>query len=122
MQVPTNVWLGAGTDCQSSSCTPEGACCFTNGACLELPETDCVDIPGNVWQGAGSTCDPDPCALPCPGDCDNGDGVVDIIDLLALLAAWGSGTGPCDIAPSGGDGVIDITDLLELLGGWGPCP
>ncbi len=49
----------------------------------------------------------------------NGDGVVDVLDLVAVLAAWG----PCDV-PEGcpedlnGDGVIDLLDLLIVLGEW----
>ena len=54
----------------------------------------------------------------CPEDI-NGDGVVNITDLLALLSAWGSCAGcPEDI---NGDGVVNITDLLALLSAWGPC-
>ncbi len=50
----------------------------------------------------------------------NCDGVVDVSDLLILLATWGT-------CPSGedcqgdlnGDGVVDVSDLLILLGDWG---
>jgi hypothetical protein len=59
-----------------------------------------------------------PPAAPCPADV-NGDLVVDVLDLLAVLAAWGATSGPEDI---NGDGVVDVLDLLELLAGWGPCP
>jgi len=55
----------------------------------------------------------------CPGDC-TGDGVVDVLDLLAVLAAWGqTGALPEDVT---GDGVVDVLDLLAVLGAWGPCP
>ncbi|TMR68737.1 hypothetical protein E3V88_02490 [Streptococcus pseudopneumoniae] len=59
-------------------------------------------------------------ALACPADCEpeGGDGVVGILDFLALLAAWGEAS-PCDID---GDGVVGILDLLDLLAAWGPCP
>jgi hypothetical protein len=58
----------------------------------------------------------------CPEDL-NGDGSVDVLDLLQLLDAWG----PC---PRGGDcpedlnddGAVDVLDLLQLLDAWGPCP
>ena len=54
----------------------------------------------------------------CPADV-TGDGVVDVLDLLAVLAAWGSaGGGGEDIT---GDGVVDVLDLLEVLAAWGPC-
>jgi hypothetical protein len=55
---------------------------------------------------------------PCPGDV-NGDGVVDLGDLLALLGAWGEGGGDADLND---DGVVDVSDLLLLLAAWGECP
>ena len=55
----------------------------------------------------------------CTGDTD-GDGAVNITDLLALLADWGACT---DCATDiNGDGNVDITDLLAMLGAWGDCP
>jgi hypothetical protein len=54
------------------------------------------------------------------GDVD-GDGTVSILDLLALLAAWG----PCPAPPAAcppdfdGDGSAGIVDLLGLLASWG---
>ena len=59
-----------------------------------------------------------PCVTPCPEDI-NGDGTVDVADLLDLLAAWGATSGPADI---NGDGIVDVADLLLLLAAWGPCP
>jgi hypothetical protein len=66
---------------------------------------------------------------PCPADIlpqPNGDGVVNVTDLLILLAAWGPytesiGCRSPDIAPPGGDGFVNVTDLLALLAAWGPC-
>ncbi len=55
----------------------------------------------------------------CPWDLDGG-GDVGILDLLALLAAWGTDPGgPPDF---NGDGDVGILDLLTLLANWGPCP
>jgi hypothetical protein len=56
-------------------------------------------------------------ASPCPWDCADGNGVVDTVDFLALLAGWGLG-GPCDFDGSG----VSTTDFLALLAEWGPCP
>lgn len=54
----------------------------------------------------------------CPADV-NGDDVVGISDLLAVLGSWGSTEGgPEDI---NNDGLVGITDLLVLLAAWGPC-
>ncbi len=53
-----------------------------------------------------------------PGDL-NGDGIVDVTDLLLLLGAWGSCSGdPCP-ADLNGDGTVNVADLLILLGNWG---
>jgi hypothetical protein len=62
-----------------------------------------------------------PPGLECPGDF-NGDGYVNIVDLLQLLGSWG----PCppnDPCPTdlNGDGVTDIQDFLDLLFLWGVC-
>ncbi len=45
-----------------------------------------------------------------------GDGIVDVLDLLELLADWGACGGcPTDLT---GDGVVDVLDLLAMLGAW----
>ena len=59
----------------------------------------------------------------CPADLDQ-SGTVDVLDLLALLGAWG----PCPHPPAACpgdvivDGTVDVLDLLALLEAWGPCP
>ncbi len=52
----------------------------------------------------------------CPSDCGDRDGVVGVVDFLALLGQWG-GPGPCDLDGGG----VGITDFLELLTRWGAC-
>ncbi len=57
-------------------------------------------------------------ASPCSTDV-NEDGTVDVLDLLAVLSAWGACT---DCAEDiNGDGLVDVLDLLEVLSAWGPC-
>jgi len=66
---------------------------------------------------ASINCDEDE---PCPSDV-NGDGVVDVTDLLEIVGTWG----PCGLqCPSdvNGDGVVGVNDLLEVVGTWGVCP
>ena len=50
----------------------------------------------------------------------NGDGVVGIGDLLALLAAWGP-CADCDSCPAdlNGDCTVGVADLLLLFANWG---
>ena len=49
----------------------------------------------------------------------NLDGKVNIDDLFAVLAAWGT----CDDCPEdiNDDGKVNIDDVFEILGAWGPC-
>ena len=45
----------------------------------------------------------------------NGDGVVNVEDLLILLAEWGKTDSPADI---NGDDIVNTADLLILLANW----
>ena len=52
----------------------------------------------------------------------NGDGAVNVPDLLTLLAAWGACADPCPPSCTGdidGDCVVAVPDLLILLANWG---
>ena len=53
----------------------------------------------------------------------NGDGVVDIKDLLHLIDRWGQADPRCDIGPMPwGDGIVDKNDLEVLMSHWGEEP
>ncbi len=130
--------MGAGTDVQEWNVygVPEGWGNFiayvgydTNGSSgatagdahvdLEIP----VSIAGNgttvvnvdVTYGAMT---PLGQHAPCPWDCADGDGGVDVVDFLALLAEWGMARSNCDVDGGG----VGITDFLALLAAWGSCP
>ncbi|MDP7028594.1 MAG: right-handed parallel beta-helix repeat-containing protein [Phycisphaerales bacterium] len=64
---------------------PRGACCVSSG-CHELTETACTGM-GLTWLGEGGSCDD--CPVSCMGDTD-GNGVVNIEDLLNMLGSWGA--------------------------------
>jgi len=54
---------------------------------------------------------------------DSIDGVVNVVDLLAVLRAWGSTGNPGWIpADVDDDGLVGDDDLLAVIGAWGPCP
>ena len=58
---------------------------------------------------------------PCPPDLDH-DGIVGVVDLLALLAVYG----PCSDCMScpadfNSDCDVNVADLLNLLIAWGTC-
>ncbi|MCP4815079.1 MAG: DUF938 domain-containing protein, partial [Planctomycetaceae bacterium] len=59
-------------------------------------------------------------ADPCP-DLD-GNGIVNVNDMLDILSSWGPcpGTGDCP-GDLGGNGSVGVEDLLAVIGGWGPC-
>jgi hypothetical protein len=59
----------------------------------------------------------DDCGDPVVQGDVNGDGLVDVTDLLAVMDAWG----PCDGCAEdlNGDGIVDVVDLLEVVGNWG---
>jgi hypothetical protein len=85
--------------------------CYCDELCFFF--TDCCD---DVYEH----CNFEQCpAEPTPGDM-NGDGVVDMSDLLMLLGQWGN----CPAGQScpgdlNDDGAVDVLDLLVLLGNWG---
>ena len=56
-------------------------------------------------------------AAQCPADID-GDGSVNVADLLAAIADWGSNDSPADVD---GDGTVGVGDLLAMIDAWGPC-
>jgi parallel beta-helix repeat protein len=73
-----------------------------------------VDMGSYEQQGTGPG---------CPRDL-SGDGTVDVDDLIALFAAWGSCpscTGPCP-PDLNGDCLVNVIDLVDLMDGWGTCP
>lgn len=102
-----------------------------NGYILEW-SADCngdgiVDL-GQILSGelVDSNLDgiPDCCAdetcLPCVGDVSL-NGVIDGVDLAALLGVWGTngqGEFDCDIDDDGYAGAADLTFILD---GWGKC-
>ena len=61
----------------------------------------------------------DPPAEDCAGDI-NGDDMVNVIDLLAVINAWGICDG-CN-ADINEDGSVNVTDLLAIVDAWGVCP
>jgi len=54
----------------------------------------------------------------CPGDVVGDDGVVNVEDVLALLAAFGGSDPAYDIDA---DGTVDVDDLLIVIAAWGEC-
>ena len=55
---------------------------------------------------------------PCSGDV-SGDGLVDVNDVLAVVAAFGA-CGSCS-EDIDGDGTVGVDDLLVVIAAFGPC-
>ena len=75
-------------------------------------------VNGDPEHGAHETNSDD-----CSED-SNGDHCVNVTDLLAVIAQWGT-CSACfaDVSPGcSGDGVVNVTDLLAVIGAWGACP
>lgn len=66
-----------------------------------------------IAEGPGADC-------PRPADL-NGDGTVDVSDLVALILAWGPCSGPpADCGEDlDGNGAVDVGDLVALILAWG---
>ncbi|MCI0632037.1 MAG: dockerin type I domain-containing protein [Phycisphaerales bacterium] len=94
---------------------PANTC--TSDNCPDVFNKDQLDTDGN---GIGDACEAGP---PCPADISpqpDGDGLVNVGDLLAVIANWGGGAG--NIADVNVDGAVDVLDLLAVIGAWGTCP
>jgi hypothetical protein len=92
--------LGASDDCNGN----------------DIPD-EC-EIAAGVEEDVNGNGVPDSCEV--PGDV-NGDGVIDVSDLLDVLAAWGPCPLPCPPwCPEDVDGTceVDVTDLLVVLANW----
>ncbi len=97
---------------------------------------DYVSSAGNIWLRFSATDNPNDSvteagidaieitAFQCedssiPADI-TGDGLVDVLDLLEVLSAWGDCPDPPEECPADitGDGIVDVLDLLEVLSNW----
>lgn len=78
-------------------------------------------VPGQVnaltiVPGPVATCAAD--ISPSP----QGNGAVDVDDLILVINNWGALGGVADIAPPpAGNGIVDVDDLLAVINSWGPC-
>ena len=73
------------------------------------------NINGSFTQGAAAShvCD-------CPGDVD-GNGVINALDIAALLTVWNTDGGAYPRADGNHDGAVNALDVALLLSGWGAC-
>ncbi|MHC5001779.1 MAG: DUF11 domain-containing protein, partial [Planctomycetota bacterium] len=74
---------------------------------------DAVDSPG----AANPDC---PAGEPCPADTD-GNGFVDVDDLVAVILAWGT-DGSSNNSDVNDDDIVNVDDLVAVILAWGACP
>lgn len=86
--------------------------------CDKDGEPDSCEIAGGLPDDNGNGL-PDECE--CPADVDF-NGVVNAVDLAAILSVWGTSGGLYPRADINRDGTVGAADLSMLLGGWGACP
>jgi hypothetical protein len=82
-------WLGFDATCADEICGINpgfGACCI-NGEAIALYGIDCEKVQG-MFMGEGTNPDDVTCPAICNEDV-NGDGLINVSDLLAIIAAWG---------------------------------
>jgi len=111
--MPTTGWIRRGIIEWSADCNNDGIVDYGQILDGTFPDANGNGVP-DCCDGVGS-------CTPCPGDVAS-DGMVDGVDLAAVLSQWGtqgSGTFNADID---GSGLVDGGDLALVLGGWGPCP
>ena len=98
-----------------------GAICVTgDGEPVTSESVFCHNLPDHIsgdWTDAGGNSMLDECEG-CSGDIGTLDDVVDQYDLQTLLGLWGTDDMASDID---GDGVVGVGDLLAMLVNWGPC-
>ncbi len=123
---------GDGVLCSGVSCPqPPGACCLSNGNCLELSDADCNVIPNSRWAGFGTDCIDadmnmlaDDCEVTGCGSCQLYTDlepfycVIDIGDLLTVLTSYEE-VDPCSTPSSVGN---TPGSLVYDAGCPVPCP
>ncbi len=60
----------------------------------------------------------------CPGDA-NGDGEVNVTDLIIVITAWGTNDCVANVDGLCGDfpaNCVNVLDLVTVITNWGPCP
>jgi hypothetical protein len=92
---------------------------FSGVDCNDNDNPDTCDIFDGFSEDLNENGIPDECEA--IGDLD-GNGIVNVRDLLALLAAWGACDEPCPPACTGDtnfDCIVNHLDLAVLLDHWG---
>ena len=97
----------------SADCNSDGVVDYGQILAGELDDANANNFPDCCEQG--TPCDP------CPADVIE-NGIIDSIDLSAVLGTWGTNGGDYPRADINHDGIVAAEDLGSVLAGWGACP
>ena len=114
---PQDVGCAADEECVGGICQP----LCGNG--VVDPGEDCSTCPQDVPCPPGTTCAAGVCEADCPEDV-NGDGSINVLDLIDLLLCFGLPAAPgCEVEDVNEDGTVNVLDLIDLLLLFGTtCP
>ena len=109
----------------NSSMAIEARSCYPNNASstvvsylygINTPSTNSNDTPAQGGSSSGGDGGGGSVSMFSKGD-SNGDGHVNILDFVTLMADW-SQTGTGNAADFNGDGKVDILDFVILMANW----
>ena len=129
-------------DLLATDITAAGTCCTWDGGCQQDISSDqCRQELDGVWSGGDCQIDcnennrPDTCEIALnlvpdinnndiPDGCEcladiNGDGAVNVDDMLKIIGEWGCRD--CPRTDINQDGITNVDDLLIAFDGWGDC-
>jgi hypothetical protein len=96
----------------SADCNSDGIVDYGQIRAGELDDVNANNIPDCCEAGT---------ACGCAADI-SGNGIVDAVDLAAVLSSWGNAPTGKTNADINRDGEINAIDLAEVLSSWGTCP
>jgi hypothetical protein len=118
--------LHAEVVCRGCGSMTAGDCFEPNGTpgCQHFACCDqvCTLDPGCCESGWDELCAAQAADICCLGDVD-GNGAVDVDDLVSVITGWGpcgDPTLPCR-ADTDASGEVDVDDLVTVILQWGPC-
>ncbi len=96
--------------------TPTTSPARTSADCNENGIPDECEIAAGAADDEDGNGIPDECEMEISGDV-NGDGVIDVLDLIEVITSWGPCPG-CDRADVDGSGAVDVLDLIAVISAW----
>jgi len=96
----------------SADCNSDGVVDYGQIRAGELDDANANNIPDCCEAGT---------ACGCAADI-SGNGIVDAVDLAAVLSSWGNAPTGKTNADINRDGEVNAIDLAEVLSSWGTCP